>query len=997
MAAVIEIQVKADVAKAQTGLSDLVKKIGNFGDLAGNSSSKISNAVSAMTKELASIGDKTGATAFKIESGFKQIEDATKGIASIDFSKQFSQSTEKISFALQGAVNKALGFDNAIASIGQSANLNPLITAFTQAEKPVQQLEAELLALKGVIVETTNPAILQRFGQQLAALLSDLSKVRIQGAVKVEKIDIPRIDVPLIAPKIDVNELKSLQGAFTNAIQPVDALEAKIRALQAAINTSTDTKAVKQFKAEIQSLQSVLSGDFKGLKLNPGDLKLFQSAFVDSVKPLQQLESELITLQTAVTQATDPKSVILFNSQIEKLQAQFNSLSGASLQTAFVEAIKPAQQLENEVIALGKAIQTSTNPEEIIRFGNQIEKLVSQLNKTRIGGIDLDINTAPLTRLQSAFVDCIKPVNQLEDEIAGLQEVIHTSTNPKDIKILQDQVVKLQGQLNNVKISGFEGSIGKIGTASVVAANKLKQLPQVSNSATNALMNLGRVAQDAPFGFLGIANNLNPLLESFQRLRAESGSTKTALQSIVGSLTGAGGIGLALSVVSSLLIVFGDKMFGAGKSTEEAGKKFEFFTDRVNDIKDALEDVNTQIEFLSKLGSINIDINGQKRSLDLEGQVVDIVQKIAGAQKAYEDFGNTILDIQSKINSSDKKGNLIFTGKDREDLESKLKQAQDAQRKANEDQIKLEQDRVVAEANVRLQKKKESEEEAKDREEAHKKAMAALKKRNKEIIDAEKKAAEERRKIFESLRTTSISFETPTDFFKNLNREESQKSNPDFEKFVKNQFEGIKIKPVTPIVPINFKLITDKDRLGIDALALADEVNKAIESAAQNISVDAFAGIGDTIGSIISGNGLGDAFKALGAQIGAGIEALGKKLIELGAVALLAKSAIKSALTNPVALIGAGIALTALGAAFKNLTIPGFAAGGLVFGPTMGLIGEGSGTSRSNPEVIAPLDKLKNFIGSSNAAPNERLVAQVSGQNIDLVLQRFHGKQRRNG
>ena len=42
--------------------------------------------------------------------------------------------------------------------------------------------------------------------------------------------------------------------------------------------------------------------------------------------------------------------------------------------------------------------------------------------------------------------------------------------------------------------------------------------------ATNALSNLSRVAQDAPYGFMGIANNLNPLLESFQRLSKESGN-----------------------------------------------------------------------------------------------------------------------------------------------------------------------------------------------------------------------------------------------------------------------------------------------------------------------------------------------------------------------------------------------------------------------------------------------------------------------------------------
>lgn len=75
--------------------------------------------------------------------------------------------------------------------------------------------------------------------------------------------------------------------------------------------------------------------------------------------------------------------------------------------------------------------------------------------------------------------------------------------------------------------------------------------------ATNALSNLSRVAQDAPYGFMGIANNLNPLLESFQRLSKESGGAGSALKALVGGLTGPAGIGLALGAVSSAVIAFG--------------------------------------------------------------------------------------------------------------------------------------------------------------------------------------------------------------------------------------------------------------------------------------------------------------------------------------------------------------------------------------------------------------------------------------------------------
>lgn len=95
-------------------------------------------------------------------------------------------------------------------------------------------------------------------------------------------------------------------------------------------------------------------------------------------------------------------------------------------------------------------------------------------------------------------------------------------------------------------------------------------LNKSSNSAAFALTNLGRVAQDLPFGFVGIQNNLNPLLESFQRLKAESGSTGKALKALAGSLVGAGGIGLALSVASTAILLFQNGMANFSKKTSAA-------------------------------------------------------------------------------------------------------------------------------------------------------------------------------------------------------------------------------------------------------------------------------------------------------------------------------------------------------------------------------------------------------------------------------------------
>jgi len=110
-------------------------------------------------------------------------------------------------------------------------------------------------------------------------------------------------------------------------------------------------------------------------------------------------------------------------------------------------------------------------------------------------------------------------------------------------------------------------------------------------------------------------------------------------------------------------------------------------------------------------------------------------------------------------------------------------------------------------------------------------------------------------------------------------------------------------------------------------------------------------------------------------------------------------SAVSMALKNPVfalnpALIPvvAGLAGGLAKTAFNSL-IPAFADGGLVTGSTIGMVGEGPGTSMSNPEVIAPLDKLKSMIGESGGG-NVQVFGTIKGS--DILLSSDRAKNNRN-
>ena len=74
-----------------------------------------------------------------------------------------------------------------------------------------------------------------------------------------------------------------------------------------------------------------------------------------------------------------------------------------------------------------------------------------------------------------------------------------------------------------------------------------------------------------------------------------------------------------------------------------------------------------------------------------------------------------------------------------------------------------------------------------------------------------------------------------------------------------------------------------------------------------------------------------------------------------------------------------------------NKIIPPFADGGIVSGPTLGLIGEYAG-AKTNPEVIAPLDKLKSMIGTNGGSTE--VFGTISG--ADILLSSDRARKNRN-
>lgn len=144
--------------------------------------------------------------------------------------------------------------------------------------------------------------------------------------------------------------------------------------------------------------------------------------------------------------------------------------------------------------------------------------------------------------------------------------------------------------------------------------------------------------------------------------------------------------------------------------------------------------------------------------------------------------------------------------------------------------------------------------------------------------------------------------------------------------------------------------------------------------------------------------------RALLGAVAGFMSSLGKAMVAAG---LASEVFQKALLTNPALAIGAGAALIIAAGIVKGKMakamgandgggggnnaggpegIRRFASGGIISGPTIGMMGEYPG-AKSNPEVVAPLDKLKNIIGTSGGGGGE-LVTRISGQDLLIMLDR---------
>ena len=206
---------------------------------------------------------------------------------------------------------------------------------------------------------------------------------------------------------------------------------------------------------------------------------------------------------------------------------------------------------------------------------------------------------------------------------------LDAKTSASEIARLTKEIEKLTAQKNNIDNLGR--SVSQIGSSS---QGGFKKVEDASKGARTALTSLSLVAQDAPFGFIAIQNNLPAVIASFGELSRGANGLKGAFAQVGSALVGPAGLFLAFSVVTGA-VTFAVQKYGSlsnaitalvsdneelAKTIAKARKEYETYNNSINGIELSLKKSQASeqgrietIKILTETVS-NLQISESKRS-----------------------------------------------------------------------------------------------------------------------------------------------------------------------------------------------------------------------------------------------------------------------------------------------------------------------------------------------------------------------------------------------
>jgi hypothetical protein len=344
-------------------------------------------------------------------------------------------------------------------------------------------------------------------------------------------------------------------------------------------------------------------------------------------------------------------------------------------------------------------ITPEVDEDALKRIGDELDRLHKPLGaptKPSAGASDaikkdiqtrIDLRDLELRRIQSASAEEIKFLQQRASQgkitttqmVADIQLVenaqeVATQNALKDYNALQSEIMRTT-ELTKAQATALQKKLffaqERASTGFVSMSRSMGGLQANTKDANIAFANFGRIVQDAPFGILGISNNIDPLLNSFAQLKASTGGATGALKAMLAVMRGPLGLIFLLgSVLPSAAVMFERSMQRNKKATQGAKDEMDSYADSLKSAASSqlsgiipsttsyaeqVEILRSSIEGLTNASVKNNQVNGEfvnRVQKPLIGSVQDLTLSLNNLNVAQADATRQVSDrlpVQAQI------------------------------------------------------------------------------------------------------------------------------------------------------------------------------------------------------------------------------------------------------------------------------------------------------------------------------------------------------------
>jgi hypothetical protein len=220
-------------------------------------------------------------------------------------------------------------------------------------------------------------------------------------------------------------------------------------------------------------------------------------------------------------------------------------------------------------------------------------------------------------------------ITDLENQISVAERQLRTLEQRRETR------VRLGMDTSNIdqRLSAVNSNLNTLRNNLNSTTPSLTNFNRQAGNGGNTLMQFSRIAQDAPFGIMGIGNNLTATAEAFSHLSRTSGGAGNALRSVASSLLGSGGILLAVSLVTTALTIMSQNGITVGDVFDKLTGQFDETANSIKKIgQEATKTAGEEISSINSYLSVakNRELSDKQRLL--------AVKQLQDAYPAY--FGN---------------------------------------------------------------------------------------------------------------------------------------------------------------------------------------------------------------------------------------------------------------------------------------------------------------------------------------------------------------------